>query len=143
MSVPARLSIVTLGVRDVARAAAFYEQLGWERTSSSSDEICWFRTSGPYVGLFGRDALAQDAQLPPAPPAPFSGVTLAINVEGEEAVLAALEEAVAAGGRIIKPARKAEWGGFSGYFADPDGHAWEVAFNPFFPIDASGRITIP
>jgi hypothetical protein len=143
MTVPARISLVTLGVADVARSAAFYEALGWERASSSSDEICWFRTADSYLGLFGRESLAEDAALPADPRAPFGGITLAINVESEEAVTSALEEAVRAGGTMLKPAERAPWGGFSGYFADPDGHPWEVAFNPSFPIREDGRIFIP
>jgi catechol 2,3-dioxygenase-like lactoylglutathione lyase family enzyme len=143
MAIPARLSIVTLGVSDVARAVAFYQALGWERASSSTDEIAWFRTAGSYIGLFGYESLAKDANLPATPRPQFAGITLAINVESEDAVTAALDAAAAAGGTIIKPAEKTEWGGFSGYFADPDGHAWEVAHNPFFEIGSDGTITIP
>ncbi len=142
MSIPARVSIVTLGVGDVARAAAFYEALGWQRASSSSDEICWFRTSDTNLGLFAYESLAADANLPAAPRA-FGGITLAINLESEAAVDAALEVAAAAGATIVKPAARTEWGGYSGYFADPDGYPWELAFNPFFAIDADGRVTIP
>ncbi|MGH2499115.1 MAG: VOC family protein [Candidatus Limnocylindria bacterium] len=143
MKVPARVHIITLGVRDLRRAAAFYGALGWERASSSSEEICWFRTAGAYIGLFGRDALARDANLPVTPAAGFSGVTLAINVESEEAVTVALSAAAEAGAKILKPAQRADWGGFSGYFADLDGHAWEVAFNPSFAIGPDGSIVIP
>lgn len=143
MAVPARISIVTLGVTDLARSAAFYEALGWERTSSSDDTICWFRTADSYLGLFGYGSLAEDANLPVTPRAPFGGVTLAISVGSEDAVTAALEEAARAGGTILKPAQRAEWGGFSGYFADPDGHPWEVAFNPSFTIGDDGRVFIP
>ena len=142
MSVPARLSIVTLGVDDVARSRAFYEALGWEVAGAVGEEICWFRTSDSYIGIFGREDLARDAGLRSEPTAEFGGITLAINVENEEAVSAALEAAVTAGGRILKPGTRMDWGGFSGYFADPDGHPWEVAHNPTFPIDEDGRITI-
>jgi catechol 2,3-dioxygenase-like lactoylglutathione lyase family enzyme len=142
MSIPARLSIVTLGVDDVTRSRAFYEALGWEVAGAVGEEICWFRTSDSYVGLWGREDLARDAGLRSEPTAEFGGITLAINVENEEAVTAALEAAVTAGGRILKPGTRMDWGGFSGYFADPDGHPWEVAYNPTFPIDEDGRITI-
>jgi uncharacterized protein len=142
VSVPARISIVTLGVDDLARSTAFYEALGWEIAGSVGDEICWFRTSDSYLGLFGREALAKDAGLRSEPTAEFGGITLAINVESEAAVDAAFEAAEGAGARILKPAERAEWGGYSGYFADPDGHPWEVAYNPSFPIGADGRITI-
>jgi CRP-like cAMP-binding protein len=141
--VPARLSIVTLGVADLERSQAFYDALGWERTASSQEEICWYRTADSYVGLFAREELARDANLPVEPPAPFGGITLAICVDSEEAVSAAIDAAARAGAEVIKPPVRAEWGGFSGYFADPDGHPWEVAFNPSFPIAADGRISIP
>ncbi len=143
MSVPARLSIVTLGVADVARSVAFYEGLGWERCSSSQEAIAWFRMAGSYIGVFGRAELADDANVADPGPSTFDGVTLAMNVETPESVGEALAAAESAGARILKPATVTDWGGTSGYFADPDGHAWEVAHNPFFPLDAEGRITIP
>ena len=142
MSVPARISIVTLGVDDLARSKAFYEALGWELASSVGDEICWFRTSDSYLGLFGREDLAKDAGLRSEPTAEFGGITLAICLESEAAVDAAFTEAIAAGARILKPAVRADWGGYSGYVADPDGHPWEIAYNPSFPIGEDGRITI-
>jgi len=142
MTVPAKINIVTLGVADIERAATFYSALGWERCTSGGDEITWFRTNGAYLGLFGYASLAADADLPPEPRAPFGGITLAINVETEPAVTDALDAATAAGGTLLKAAERMDWGGFSGYFADPDGHPWEVAFNPFFPIGADGSITI-
>lgn len=143
MPIPARISIVTLGVDDLDRAEAFYAGLGWERCVSSAPPIRWFRTADSYLGLFGRAELAADAALPVEPRAPFGGITLAINVETEAAVEAGLAAAEAAGGRILKPATRMDWGGFSGYFADPDGHPWEIAYNPEFPIGEDGRITIP
>jgi catechol 2,3-dioxygenase-like lactoylglutathione lyase family enzyme len=143
MAIPARLSIVTLAVADVARSVAFYEALGWERCSSSMDEIAWFRLTGSYLGVFGADALAEDAGMPGASRGQFGGITLAINLASEEEVGAALAAAVAAGGTILKPPKRWDFGMLSGYFADPDGHPWEVAWNPGFPIDAEGRITIP
>jgi catechol 2,3-dioxygenase-like lactoylglutathione lyase family enzyme len=143
MTIPARISIVTLGVEDLERSKAFYQALGWELASSSiPGEILWFRTADTYLGLFGHEELAEDAALPAMPRAFFGGITLAICLESEAAVTAALEEAVAAGATLLKAAVRAEWGGFSGYFSDPDGHPWEVAFNPNFPIGTDGRITI-
>jgi catechol 2,3-dioxygenase-like lactoylglutathione lyase family enzyme len=142
VSVPARISIVTLGVDNLARSKAFYEALGWEVAGTAGDEICWFRTADSYLGLFDRESLARDAGLRSEPTAEFGGITLAINVESEAAVDAAFEAAQAAGARILKPAEGTDWGGYSGYFADPDGHPWEVAHNPSFPIDEDGRITI-
>ncbi len=143
MSIPARLGIVTLGVADLARSVAFYEALGWERCTSSSEAIAWFRTADSHIGLFPWHELAEDARLPAEPRARFGGITLAINVETPEAVGMALEAAVAAGATLLKPAIATDWGGTSGYFGDPDGHPWEVAHNPFFPIDAGGRVRIP
>ena len=142
MSVPARISIVTLGVDSVARSKAFYEALGWEIAGSVGDEICWFRTADSYLGLFDRESLARDAGLRSEPTAEFGGITLAINVESEAAVDAAFDAAAGAGARILKPAEATDWGGYSGYFADPDGHPWEVAYNPSFPIGGEGRITV-
>ena len=141
MSIPARISIVTLGVADVARSARFYEKLGWEKTSSSMDEIAWFRTADSYLGLFGWQDLADDANLIDATRGSFGGITLAINVETADAVDAALDEAVAAGGTILKPGTELPFG-YGGYFADPDGHPWEVCYNRGFPFGPDGRIVI-
>ncbi|HEX9268271.1 MAG TPA: VOC family protein [Candidatus Limnocylindria bacterium] len=143
MTVPARLSIVTLGVADLERSIAFYRALGWERCASSLDGvISWFRTADTYLGLFPYDELAADARIAsPGRPA-FGGITLAINVERVEDVAAALDAAVAAGGTLLKPPTELPFG-VSGYFADPDGYPWEIAFNPSFPIGPEGRITIP
>jgi predicted lactoylglutathione lyase len=141
MSIPARLSIVTIGVADVARSVRFYEALGWQRASSSMDEIAWFRTADSYLGIFGWQDLADDANLVEPTRGSFGGITLAINIESPEAVDAALAEAVAAGGTILKPGTELPFG-YGGYFADPDGHPWEVCYNPSFPIGPDGRITI-
>jgi catechol 2,3-dioxygenase-like lactoylglutathione lyase family enzyme len=144
MTVPARLSIVTLGVADLDRSIAFYEGLGWTRRPSSIEgSIAWFGTADTHLGLFPWDELAADAALPATLRAPFGGITLAINVESPEAVEAALTDAVAAGASLLKPATVADWGGVSGYFADPDGHPWEVAYHPGFPIGSDGRVRIP
>jgi catechol 2,3-dioxygenase-like lactoylglutathione lyase family enzyme len=144
MTIPARLGIVTLGVADHARSIAFYEALGWERRSASIDGvIAWFGTGDANIGLFPWHELAEDARLPAEPRARFGGITLAINVDTPEDVATSLAAAVAAGGTLLKPATVADWGGTSGYFADPDGHPWEVAHNPGFPIDADGRVRIP
>jgi catechol 2,3-dioxygenase-like lactoylglutathione lyase family enzyme len=111
VSVPARISIVTLGVDDVARSRAFYQALGWEIAGSVDEAICWFRTADSYLGLFGREELARDAGLRSEPTAEFGGITLAINVGSEAAVDEAFEAAQAAGARILKPAERADWGG--------------------------------
>jgi predicted lactoylglutathione lyase len=142
MSVPARISIVTLGVADVSRSAAFYEAFGWERCSSSMKEIVWFRTADSYLGLFGWTDLADDANLVSPTRGSFGGITLAINVETREAVEGALDEVVAAGGTVLKPGTVLPFG-YGGYFADPDGHPWEVCYNTDFPFRDDGRIVIP
>ena len=141
MPIPARISIVTLGVQDVARSARFYEALGWERCRSSMDEIAWFRTADSYLGIFGWRDLAEDAQLYEPSRGSFGGITLAINVENAEMVDAALDQAIAAGATLLKPGTDLPFG-YGGYFADPDGHAWEVCWNRDFPIGLDGRITI-
>jgi hypothetical protein len=145
MSVPAVLSLVTLGVRDVVASTAFYRALGFElSTSSVPGVVSFFRTSGGLLGLFGADDLRQDAQAETAAePGVFRGVTLAINVDSAGAVDSALTSAEQAGARIAKPAQATDWGGYHGYFADADGHLWEVAHNPGWPLDDNGLPVLP
>jgi len=140
-----KISIVTLGVSDVQKSAAFYERLGFSRSQGASQEqIVFFQLHGQAVlALYNREALAEDANLPPGPAQGFSGVTLAQTLPSPEAVDAVMAEAQAAGARIAKPAQNVFWGGYSGYFLDPDGHAWEVAHNPFVEIDENNGLTIP
>ena len=138
-----RISFITLGVADLDRSEAFYKGLGWTPSGSGvPGQIVFFQLNGIVLGLFGRQALADDAGLPNAPPAPFSGVTVSHNVRSEEAVETALAEAVAAGAKVLKNPHKAHWGGRIAYFADPDGHAWEICFNPFAPILEDGSIKL-
>jgi uncharacterized glyoxalase superfamily protein PhnB len=138
-----RLTLVTLGVADVARNRRFYEQLGWKASSASSESIVFFQLGGGIaLALYGRAALAQDACLP-GDGSGFGGVTLAHNVRTREEVDAVLDRARKAGARILKPAEDAFWGGYSGYFADPDGHPWEVAWNPHFPLRDDGGLQLP
>lgn len=141
VAVPARLSIVTLGVNDLAASRRFYEALGWEVTRGSSDEIVWFKTADSLLGLYPRDALAADANLAPGSDKEFGGVMLGLNVETEELVDAVLEEAVAAGGRLIASPVRADWGGYRGYFADLDGHPWEVLYHPFMSFNEDGSLS--
>jgi hypothetical protein len=133
---------VTLGVSDVGRARAFYEKLGFKASSDSNESVTFFDAGGVVLALFGRAALAEDATVSDGVPG-FSGVALAHNVRSEAEVALVLTEAEAAGATIVKPSKRAFWGGQSGYFRDPDGHLWEVAFNPFFPFDAAGRVMLP
>jgi catechol 2,3-dioxygenase-like lactoylglutathione lyase family enzyme len=130
-----RISFITLGVRNLAAATAFYENvLGLPRLKTPP-EIVFFEMGHTWLALYGRSALARDADMPPdaALPGSFPGFTLAHNVASEQAVDALLADIKAKGGRIVKPAKRADWGGYSGYFADPDGFLWEVAYNPDFP----------
>ncbi|MGZ4495474.1 MAG: VOC family protein [Nocardioides sp.] len=139
-------SIVTLGVTDLERSARFYRDLGWDQMRDLSAGITWFRTSGTWLGLYGWDDLAEDAAL--AAPArddlpAYRGSTLALNLPTEADVDNAFARALEVGARLVKPATRTEWGGYSGYVADPDGHLWEFCYNPGFPVDADGRIDIP
>jgi predicted lactoylglutathione lyase len=144
MTVPAVVSLVTLGVRDVAASTRFYEALGFELSPGSVEgDVSFFRTSGARLGLFGQDDLAADAHVDAHATGGFHGVSLAINVESPAAVDAALSIAAAAGAAIPKPAEATDWGGYNGYFADPDGHLWEVAHNPFWPLGPDGLPQLP
>ena len=146
MSVPAVVSLITLGVSDVAASTEFYRALGFETSSASvPGEVSFFRTAGALLGLYGADDLRQRraGREPAAAAGGFRGVSLAVNVASNDAVDSALASAQAAGARIVKPAQATEWGGYHGYFADPDGHLWEVAHNPFWPIGAHGVPELP
>ncbi|HEX4508142.1 MAG TPA: VOC family protein [Alphaproteobacteria bacterium] len=136
-----RISLVTLGVADMARARRFYEALGW-CASGPSEGVTFFQAGGMILSLYGRKALAEDARLP-AGGSGFGGITLAYNVRERADVDKVLDEARAAGAAILKPAEEAFWGGYSGYFADPDGHPWEVAWNPGFTILEDGSVRLP
>jgi catechol 2,3-dioxygenase-like lactoylglutathione lyase family enzyme len=145
MTVPQRISLVTLGVADVRVSTAFYERLGWRRSSASVEgDVTFIETPGAILGLWSADELARDAGRPGAEPPPrFRGVALAINLASPAAVDAALADWVAAGGTIARTAAPTEWGGYSGYAADPDGHTWEFAHNPFWPLDERGMPALP
>ncbi len=140
--IPQRLSVVTLGVADVAKARAFYERLGFKPAGFENESVVFFDMNGAVLALFGRVPLAEDATVPHEGGG-FRGVACAINVESEAAVDAALKHAANCGAHIARAASKVFWGGYSGYFADPDGHLWEVAFNPFFPLDEYGHVLLP
>jgi uncharacterized protein len=137
-----RVSIVTLGVADLARSREFYERLGWRCSSASSGEIVFFQAGSMVLALYPRAALAKDANVALEGYA-FPGFTLAFNARNREEVNAVFIEAQNAGATILKPAQEAFWGGYSGYFSDPDGFVWEVAWNPFFPIAENGDIQLP
>lgn len=141
-ALPQRLSLVTLGVASVPQARAFYERLGFKAADFDSDGVAFFDMNGTILGLFARGSLAEDANVP-HDGAGFRAVSCAINLESEAAVDRALAFAESCGARITKPAQRVFWGGYSGYFADPDGHLWEIAYNPVWPLDAKGRPQLP
>jgi catechol 2,3-dioxygenase-like lactoylglutathione lyase family enzyme len=128
-----KLSVVTLGVRDLSRARRFYEALGWScGEPEPGSDICFFTLEGVVLALYGWDDLAADAELPSTAPAQgFRGITLAHNEPSVADVDRAYARFVAAGAVVVKPPTATTWGGYSGYVADPDGHLWEIAFNPF------------
>ena len=137
-----RISILTLGVADLPRSRSFFERLGWRASSASSETIVFFEAGGMALALYPRAELAKDANLA-AEGHGFSGISIAYNARTRAEVDAVLAQAEAAGARILKPAEEAFWGGYSGYFADPDNFAWEVAFNPHFQIAEDGSLLLP
>ncbi|TCT12081.1 hypothetical protein EDC22_103396 [Tepidamorphus gemmatus] len=137
-----RINLVTLGVGDVQASAAFYERLGWRRSGASMQEVVFFDAGGVVLGLYGRGPLAEDAAVS-AEGAGFRAVALALNLPSRAEVDATIAEAAAAGATVTKRAEEVFWGGYSGYFADPDGHLWEVAHNPLWPLAEDGRIVLP
>ena len=137
-----RISIVTLGVADLDRSREFYERMGWKRATVLAEGIVFFQAGGMALALYPRKQLAEDAQLSPDGTG-FCGIALAYNARTREEVDLIMAEAQAAGAKLLKPAQQAFWGGYSGYFSDPDGFPWEVAWNPGFPIAADGSILLP
>ncbi len=137
-----RLTLVTLGVRDLDRAIRFYEALGWTRSVRAAEGVAFFQVGGMGLSLFPRDRLAEDAGVPEAGNG-FAGITLAYNTASREETDAVITAAVTAGAGLVKPARDVFWGGYSGYFADPDGFLWEVAWNPGFSLLPDGSIRLP
>ncbi len=138
-----RINFVTLGVADVARSRAFYERLGLKSSNSGNASVAFFDANGVVLSLFGHDSLAEDAGVEPQSPPAFRGVSLAWNAASEIDADRIFAHAVACGARPVKTPQKVFWGGYSGYFADPDNHLWEVAFNPFFPLSSEGRVLLP
>jgi predicted lactoylglutathione lyase len=139
------LSVVTLGVTDFARSVRFYEELGLKRKMrATGDQIAFFEAGPVVVALFRWDELAADAMIAAQPrPAAFRGMTLACNCRSEAEVDATLAHAISIGATLLKPAQKTDYGGYCGYFTDPDGHPWEAVIAPGLVPDAEGRIVLP
>lgn len=142
-NVPPRLNILTLGVRDLPKVRAFYDALGWE-SFSEGDEFTRFQTGGATLALFSLDLLAEEANMqPPKSTERFSGFTCAVLVEEDVMVDAAIETVREAGGRVLAEPVAREWGGRSGYFADPEGNVWELAWMPGATFEARGGLIWP
>jgi len=136
-----RISLVTLGVADLARATAFYERLGWR--GQELEQTVFFQAGAMAVVLWGRDKVAADAGITDDTTDGFGGMTLAHNVRSRDEVDEIMRQAADAGAGMTRPAQETFYGGYAGFFTDPDGHVWEVAYNPSFPLDRDGAITIP
>jgi uncharacterized protein len=135
-----RVSLVTLGVRDLARARAFYEALGWRTNAAHGDDVVFFQAGGAIVALWGRAELAEDSGVEDS--GGWGGITLAHNVRSPAEVDAVIAEAEAAGANVTRPGAATFWGGYSGAFTDPDGHAWEVAHNPHWTLAEDGSVSL-
>jgi hypothetical protein len=138
---PQRVTLITLGVADLARAKAFYSALGWTPTSDQ-DDVVFYQINGMVLGFFGLGSLAKDQGRPDAQLG-TGAMTLAQNFNSEAEVDAAYALALEAGAEALKAPAKVFWGGYSGYYADPDGHVWEVAHNPFWELNPDGSLTLP
>ena len=137
-----RVSLVTLGVADLKRSREFYERLGWRRSMAKAEGVVFFQAGGMALALFPRQELAKDANVTPQGDG-FRAISLAYNARDRAEVNAVLDETEAAGAKLVKPAQDALWGGYSGYFSDPDGFLWEVGWNPSFAMAEDGSIRIP
>ena len=135
-----RLSLVTLGVADLARAKAFYEALGWKTGAQPEDDVAFFQAGGMVVALWDRGQLAEDSGVEDG--GGWGGITLAYNARSPQEVDAVIGEARAAGARIAREGAATFWGGYSGVFVDPDGHPWEVAHNPHWTVRDDGSVSL-
>jgi predicted lactoylglutathione lyase len=135
-----RISLVTLGVRDLDRSRAFYEALGWKTNAAPGDDVVFFQAAGLIVALWGRAQLAEDSGVTDS--GGWGGITLAYNTRSPAEVDAVIAEAAEAGATIPRQGAETFWGGYSGVFVDPDGHAWEVAHNPHWTIGDDGSVTL-
>jgi uncharacterized protein len=137
----AGISLITLGVLDLEKSLSFYSALGWADTRHSQESVKFLAGHNVVLGLFGRGPLAEDAKVEDKPTG-FAAIALAVNLPTAQAVDAYFNRAIAAGASVCKKPEKVFWGGYSGYFADPDGHLWEVAHNPYFALDEYGKLDL-
>jgi hypothetical protein len=135
-----RVSLITLGVGDLARAKAFYEALGWQTGAAPADDVVFFQAGGMVLALWSRESLAEDSCVPDS--GGWGGITLAYNAGSPDEVDAVLAQARAAGAEIPRAGAETFWGGYSGVFIDPDGHPWEVAHNPHWTLGPDGSISL-
>jgi hypothetical protein len=142
-----RITLITLGVDDLERSTAFFERLGWRRSVKQAEGVAFFQCGAVALGLFPKASLAKDAGVPPPSGsrvgAGFEGFAIAYNARSKAEVDSVMAEVEAAGATIVKAAEETVWGGYSGYFRDLDGHLWEVAWNPGFPLDEDGAVQLP
>ena len=136
-----RVSVITLGVRDLARARGFYEALGWTTRAGAEDDVVFFQAGGLVFALWSRESLAEDSGVEDG--GGWGGVTLSHNASSPEAVDTVVEEARAAGAAIVREPGETFWGGYSAAFTDPEGHPWEVAHNPRWTIHEDGSVELP
>ena len=137
-----RFTILTLGVNDLQRSTEFFISLGWRRSVKETQGISFFQCGSLAIALYPKSELAKDANVELGNKG-FGNFTIAYNTRTKEEVDAVLDEAKSAGAEIVKPAEEAFWGGYSGYFRDLDGHLWEIAWNPSFPLDDKGAVRLP
>jgi uncharacterized protein len=138
-----RLSLITLGVANLNRSVAFYEELGWTRAMRAAEGVAFFQLGGIGLSLYPLSDLAADAGLPAESLPPFRGIALAHNVKRREDVDSLVTILMRLGASVVKPPEAKFWGGYGAYVSDPDGHLWEIAWNPSFPLDEAGNIAIP
>ncbi len=136
-----KLNLITLGVADIERSAAFYEKLGWRRSDKSVEGLVLFPLGGMVLALHPREELAADTTLE-YQPSEFSGITISYNAGSEQEVDEILARVAELGATVVKPAQKVYWGGYSGYFKDLDGFLFEVAYNPFWELNENGDLML-
>lgn len=139
---PQRVTLITLGVADLERSKAFYGALGWQVTSEIPGQVVFYQINGMAFGFYGLEGLAKE-QNRPVSELKTGAMTLAINMPTAAAVDAAFAQAIDAGAIALSKPTEMHWGGYSSYYADPDGHVWEIAYNPFWELNADGSLTLP